>query len=274
MKSLIDKHLKSPKAVIAANVSNMETIIAVFAAATATNSDVILQIAPIQLKVQDVLPTTMVQLIKLIALDFAVDYSIHLDHAESFEECRDAIMAGFDSVMIDASACEYEKNIRVTKEVVDFAKSHGVIVEAELGSFSTKEGESGGDSDRSLFTDPVVVKDFIERTGIDLLAVSIGNTHGFYKGEPKIDLDVLEDINAVSKVPLVLHGSTGIPGSVLRECVKRGIFKVNVFTQLDSSFVNAFADSIKHNEKMMFAQKAGQEAYKNSLIHYMNDIKE
>ncbi len=274
MKKLIVRYKTSLQAVIAANVSNFETISASFAAAAETKSDVILQIAPIQLKVQNISAATMVDLIQLVARNYDVVYSIHLDHAETFEECKEAIEAGFDSVMIDASAKSFADNIELSKQVVEFAKDYDVVVEAELGSFTTKEGEDGAESDSSLYTDPTQVASFIENTGIDLLAVSIGNAHGFYKGEPNINLEVLKNIQAESNIPLVLHGSTGIPGKTIRECIKRGVFKINVFTQLDSSFNEGFIKGVKEKNRMMFAQKSGQDAFQNALVKYMNIIKE
>lgn len=273
MRSFLEKYKTSPFALIAANVSNYETIKASFAAAKEAKTGVILQIAPIQLEVQDISASTMVQLIKLVASEFDIEYSIHLDHAESFEECKDAIKAGFDSVMIDASSHSFENNIRISKEVVEYASKFNVVVEAELGSFSTKEGEESVNGE-SIYTNPDEVSEFINRTGIDLLAVSIGNTHGFYKGEPNINFDVLEEIQEKSSVPLVLHGSTGLSGDILTKCIQRGVFKINVFTQLDESYSQGYIKAYNEMGKMMFAQKRGQDEFQKSLVGYMNTIKE
>lgn len=274
MNTLIKKFRDTGQACIAANVSNLETVTAAFEAALESRCDIILQVAPIQLKVQAISYKTMVELIRLVAKNYSVDYAIHLDHAETLTSCRQAIDAGFNSVMIDASHLSLNENITLSKQVVNYARDKGVIVEAELGSFSTKEGENGAVSNESLYTNPAQVSTFIEATGIDLLAVSIGNAHGFYKGEPKINFEILKQIKKQSVIPLVLHGSTGIPADTIKKCVKLGVFKINVFTQLDASFNQGYINAYNEMGRMMYAQKKGQDAFKEALVHYMNIIKE
>lgn len=163
-----------------------------------------------------------------------VPVALHLDHAEEYGEVLTALEAGFTSVMIDASAKPFEENVYLTKEVVKTASCYGASVEAELGQLLGNEGNVS--SDASALTDPDSAAEFVEKTGIDALAVAIGTAHGFYKSEPHIDIERLEKIAAKVDIPLVLHGGSGTPREAVSQAIKRGISKVNICTE----FIEAF----------------------------------
>jgi ketose-bisphosphate aldolase len=161
---------------------------------------------------------------------------IHLDHANTFEQVKQAVEAGFNSVMIDASALPFEENIRKTREVVAFCRPLGIPVEAELGHVGD-EGMS--DLSNYGFTDPSLAEEYVDRTKIDALAVAIGNAHGVYRRKPEIRYDVLDAVRKAVGVPLVLHGASGIPDEDIRRCTKSGITKINIHTELLLSAVDS-----------------------------------
>lgn len=256
LKELLDEAKIKNKAICAINVSNMESIMAVLEVANRKQEPIIVQVSPIQIKNQKITYKQIVKMIKVFGQDLDVITSIHLDHAVTVEECIFAINAGFNSVMYDGSLGDYAENIKNTKEVVEYAKKYNVSVEAELGKVGGIEGEV--DSDNTLLlTSPDKVIDFIGKTNIDCLAVSIGNAHGFYKANPKLDFERLEEINSVSSVPLVLHGGTGIPTEDIVKSIKLGIKKINYFTEIDSIFVRGFVEAYQNDSKiyMMNAQE-------------------
>jgi ketose-bisphosphate aldolase len=165
-----------------------------------------------------------------------VPVCLHLDHATDFDFIMAAIEAGFTSVMIDASAEEYEKNIAVSGKVVEKARKYNCSVEAELGKVGGKEDNVSVDDRTAAFTVPSDVPRFVEETGIDALAVAFGSAHGFYKSEPKLDFERLGEILKLTDCPLVLHGGTGIPIEDIQRCVSMGLAKVNVGTELKAIF--------------------------------------
>ena len=175
--------------------------------------------------------------------------AINLDHGANFEMVKLAIANGFNSVMIDGSSLPYEENIRVTKEVVEYAHYHGVPVEAELGHVGQGEDYEDKAQLKSLFTDPDQANDFIAKTGIDSLAVAIGTAHGEYKGTPQIDFERLAELRSAIKIPLVLHGGSGTGKENLIGCVKGGINKINLCTDLHKA-ANAYI--IENAGKMQY----------------------
>ena len=162
----------------------------------------------------------------------SVPVAINLDHGASLEVVKWAIAAGFTSVMIDGSKLPYEENIRVVKEVVDYAHLHGVPVEAELGHVGNGQDYNDKCQLKSLFTDPQQANDFIEKTGVDSLAVAIGTAHGDYVGVPQIDFERLKELRKAIQIPLVLHGGSGTGKENLRKCAELGINKINLCTDL------------------------------------------
>ena len=164
---------------------------------------------------------------------------VHLDHATDETLIRDCIHAGFSSVMIDASQDPFEENVRRTREIVSYAHARGCSVEAELGRLGGREENIDvGDRD-AMMTDPEKVPEFVERTGVDALAVAIGTAHGYYRALPKLDFERLEKIASLTDCPLVLHGGTGIPESDLRRAVACGISKINVGTEFKARYTDA-----------------------------------
>ncbi len=191
----------------------------------------------------------------------SVPVALHLDHGQSYEYCLTALRHGFSSVMIDASVKPLKENIAITKRVVDACKHLGISVEAELGHVG--EGSTyGTDTDDSYKTDPEEVKKFVAETGVDALAVSIGNAHGAYKKAPKIDHERLIKLHEITEVPLVLHGGSGISDDDFRLTVKEGICKINIFTEMSQQAianVKALVESGDHKWVLDFNKtiKAG-----------------
>ncbi|MFQ1005787.1 tagatose bisphosphate family class II aldolase [Gilliamella sp. CG22] len=171
-----------------------------------------------------------------------VPLAIHLDHHEEYDDIVEKINSGIRSVMIDGSHFSFEENIALVKRVVDYAHRYDVSVEAELGRLGGVEDDLVVDAKDALYTNPKQAVEFIERTGIDSLAIAIGTAHGLYKSEPKLDFDRLSEIRSMVDIPLVLHGASGVPDKDVRECIQRGICKVNVATELKI----AFSDALKH----------------------------
>ncbi|MCL2162851.1 MAG: class II fructose-bisphosphate aldolase family protein [Oscillospiraceae bacterium] len=161
----------------------------------------------------------------------------HLDHSNSIELCKLAVDAGYHSVMIDASMYSLEENIERVVEVVSYAHNNGVLVEAEIGRILGKSNEGNYQGEDYLVSVADAVK-LAERTGVDSLAVGIGTAHGFYKEEPKINIQRLREVNDAVSIPLVLHGGTGVPPETIRSCIKNGIAKVNVGTLLHATYIN------------------------------------
>jgi tagatose 1,6-diphosphate aldolase GatY/KbaY len=216
-------------AVGAFNVENMEMAQAVIAAAEELQAPVLLQTTPSTLRYAS--PVVFAAMVRAMAERAAVPVAMHLDHGSSAALAREALEGGYTSIMIDGSQKPYEENVELTKEVVAFCHAADVSVEAELGCVGGKEDDLERGTD-DPYTDPTQAADFVSRTGIDSLAVAIGTAHGVYKGEPKLDLERLSAIRAVVDIPLVLHGTSGVPETVVSACIDRGICKVNYATDL------------------------------------------
>ncbi|MDO4275609.1 MAG: class II aldolase [Eubacteriales bacterium] len=172
---------------------------------------------------------------------------LHLDHGKSFEDVKECVDAGFTSIMIDASHLPYEENIKECRRAAEYCHFYGIPVEAELGALRGKEEDIVNESDSK--TDPDMVADFVERTGCDTLAVSIGNVHGLCLN-PQIDIPLLKQIHQVSSVPLVLHGGSGIPKEVIWEAKKYGLIKINYGSDLRKEYIRTFGEAYEtnHNE--------------------------
>jgi fructose-bisphosphate aldolase class II len=168
------------------------------------------------------------QLIRIAAEHHPIPVALHLDHAVHLDQVKAAIDNGFTSVMIDGSRLPFEENVRVTKEAVDIAHPHGVSVEAELGHVGGMDLEAT-ECGESVLTEPDEVTRFVEATGVDALAVSIGTSHGVYQSLPNLSIGTLKQLNAASRVPLVLHGGSGTPEDQIQESVRNGICKLNIY---------------------------------------------
>ena len=224
---------KNHYAIGAFNAENMEMAQAIIAAAEEMHAPVIVQTTPGTLKYAS--PSTFHAMAAAAAAEASVPVAIHLDHGSSFELAMQAFRAGYTSVMIDGSHHVFEENIQITKEVVRACHAANIPVEAELGKVGGKEDDLDGGSGNG-YTDPAEAAEFVERTGIDSLAVAIGTAHGVYHGTPKLDVNRLSEIREAVSVPLVLHGTSGVPDDAVRECVARGICKVNYATDLRIAF--------------------------------------
>lgn len=173
-----------------------------------------------------------------------VPVSLHLDHGKTFDDVKQAVRAGFTSVMIDGAAFSFEENIAFTAAAVDFCKSYGVPVEAELGAILGKEDDHVSEADCK--TEPEKVRTFVEQTGCDMLAISIGNVHGL-DDVPRIDIPLLQRIAEVSPVPLVIHGGSGIDEDILRSFVNYNVVKVNIASDLRKAFITSVGKAYQQN---------------------------
>ena len=217
-------------AVLATNFYNLETLQGVMRAAQATESPVLLQLTRSSIDYMGLKQS--VAMARQAIADYGVNGWIHLDHGGSVELVERCLDAGFDSVMIDASEESFDVNVATTRRVVELAAPYGVNVEAELGYVAKLGQQQGGG-----FTTPEEAKLFVEQTGVDALAVSIGSAHGFYKQAPKLDIERLAQIHAATDVALVLHGSSGIPHDMVQQAISNGIVKVNLATEIKDMFM-------------------------------------
>jgi len=218
-------------AVLATNFYNYETLVGIVIAAAEQKSPVILQLTKSSIAYMGL--HVAVNMARTALRAYQVEGYLHLDHSDSITLAQQCLDAGFDSVMIDASEQPMAQNITVTSAVVRLAEAYHANVEAELG-YVAKLGQS---KETLALTDPEEAAFFAEQTGIDILAVAIGNAHGFYTRQPRIDLERLAMIRAATPVPLVLHGSSGIDAATLQETIKRGICKVNLATEIKNAFM-------------------------------------
>lgn len=224
-------------AIPAFNIHNLETFQVVVDTAAELNSPVILASTPGTISYSG--GDYLVSIGNAAAKRYEIPIALHLDHFESFEEIKKYIEFGFKSVMIDASHHPFEENVKIVKEVVDYAHEYGVSVEAEIGRLGGVEDDLVVDEKDAKYTNPEQAGKFVELTGIDSLAVAIGTAHGLYKGEPKIDFDRLDEIRSMVSIPLVLHGASDIPDTMVKRTIELGICKVNIATDLKIPFSNA-----------------------------------
>lgn len=239
------KELQSkPKALLATNFYNFETLQGVIKAASDCNSPIILQLTRSSIEYMGL--SVAYEMARAAIKLYNVEAWIHLDHGDSYDLAAKCLDIGFDSVMIDASEKSFEENIALTRRVVELAKQYGANVEAELG-YVAKLGQS---ADNHGFTEPEEAKIFVRETGVDVLAVAIGTAHGFYKQEPKLDLERLEKINEIANAALVLHGGSGVPHGALTEAIKRGICKINLATEIKNIFVKTLKDKLANENEI------------------------
>ncbi|MBZ2175512.1 class II fructose-1,6-bisphosphate aldolase [Schnuerera sp. xch1] len=228
---------KNKYAVPAFNIHNLETFQAVLDGAWEMKSPVIIATTPGTIDYAGL--DYLVAIAKTGAKRYNIPLALHLDHCGSIDFLQECIMAGYKSVMIDASLEGYDDNIKITQRVVNFAREYNVSVEAELGRVGGVEDDRKISERDVLLTDPDVALEFVKITGVDSLAIAIGTAHGVYKDEPKLDFERLDIINNLVDVPLVLHGASGVPDESVKKAVKKGICKVNIATELKIPFGNA-----------------------------------
>lgn len=269
-KNLLLDAQKGGYAVGAFNVENMEMVQAVVAAAEELYAPVILQTTPSTIKYADL--EYFYANVKTAAEKASVPVSIHLDHGNSFELAMRALRAGYTSIMIDGSQKSFEENIAVTKAVVDACHPSGIPVEAELGKVGGKEDDLNG-GERNPYTDPQEAKTFVEATGVDSLAVAIGTAHGIYKGIPKLDVERLSEIRKVVSVPLVLHGTSGVPDDAVQDCISRGICKVNYATDLRIAFSRGVNAVLREHPNTIDPKKYNAQGREEVKQYVMSKIK-
>ncbi len=223
-------------AVGAFNCNNMEIVQAIAAAAEAEKAPVIMQAS--QGAIQYAGIEYITAMANVAASMVSVPIALHLDHGTSFEQVMRCIRSGFSSVMIDGSKHALQENIALTRQVIAAAKPVGVSVEAELGKIGGIEDDIHVSDADAFFTDPEEARIFVQETEVDALAISIGTAHGRYKGEPKLDFARLEKIRSLVNVPIVLHGSSGVPDEAIREAIRLGVCKVNIDTNIREAFVD------------------------------------
>ena len=265
-KELLLDAQKNGYAVGAFNVENMEMVQAVVAAAEELKSPVIMQTTPSTIKYAS--PEMFYANVAAAANNASVPVVMHLDHGSSFELAVHAFRAGYTSIMIDGSHSVFEENIAITKSVVDVCHAGNVPVEAELGKVGGKEDDLDGGNGGG-YTVPSEAVEFVEKTGIDSLAVAIGTAHGVYKGTPKLDVERLSEIREVVSIPLVLHGTSGVPDEAVKECIRRGICKVNYATDLRIAFSNGVKEYLAANPDAFDPKKynsAGREEVKQYVM--------
>lgn len=263
-KEMIQKAREGRYAIPAFNAENMEMVQAIVAAAEEEKSPVMIQTT--STTVDYIGRDMMFNMVKAVADRATVPVALHLDHCSKYEDVVAAMEAGYSSVMIDASKLPYEENIKVTQAVVEAAKKFGATVESELGTVGGKEDNVSADV---IYTDPDEAVDFATRTNIDIFAVAIGTAHGFYKGEPKLNFELLAKLREIIEVPLVLHGGSGIPDEMIKKTIELGIAKVNFATELRAAMTKAVREALT-DEKIIDPKKfmgPGRNAVKELCIH-------
>ena len=255
-------------AVGAFNVENMEMMQAAIRAAEQEGAPIILQTTPTTVKYGGT--ALFASMARALAQASPADVSIHLDHGNSFEMAARALKAGYTSVMIDGSKEEFEANVTLSRRVAEMAHAMGIPVEGELGTVGGKEDNHEVKDSEKAYTDPEQAGEFAERTGVDSLAVGIGNAHGFYKGDPKLRFDILEETRKKVSIPIVLHGASGIPDEDVKRATGLGICKVNFATELRDAFSKGVKAYLKENPDTYDPKKygaAGREAVKKLVLH-------
>lgn len=251
---MFKKAMKGKYAIGAFNINNMEFVQGITDAANELKSPVILQASPSAIKYARI--DYLIKMVEAAVETTDIPIALHLDHGLDFETCKRCVDAGFTSVMIDASKHDFEKNVELTKEVVDYAHSNGVVVEAELGTLAGVEDEVDVSDDDAKYTDPNQAYEFVQKTGCDSLAIAIGTSHGAYKfkGDARLRFDILENVKEkLPNTPIVLHGASsvipelvemcntngadilgakGVPDDILKQAGQKGVSKINVDTDL------------------------------------------
>ena len=294
-KEMFKKAYEGGFAIGAFNISDLEQLQGVLKAAKAKNSCVMIQASMSAVKYAG--PHTLVEMVKAASDEIGVDVALHLDHGPNMDAIKTCIDAGFSSVMIDGSHFDFEENVRITKEAVEYAHSKGVVVEAELGVLAGTEDDVT--SDVHKYTQPAEAVEFVERTGVDSLAIAIGTSHGAFKfkGEAKLRFDILEEIQSkLPGFPIVLHGASavdqnavatcnefggniagakGVPVDMLRKASSMAVCKINMDTDLRLAMTAAIRKFLAENPKEFDPRKyigAGRDAIQAVVESKIDDV--
>ncbi len=259
---LINKAYQEGFAIPSFNINNLEFAKYILEEAQRLNSPVFIAVSPNAAKFMGGYETVRMLIEGLMTdLEITIPVILHLDHAKKYEDCLLAYKAGFDSIMFDGSSLSIKENIHLTRIIKTRFKK--ILVEAEIGHIGTKDDQS------AYLTTPTEAKNFIKKTKVDLLAPAVGSVHGLYHGEPNIDFNLLKIINT-NKVPLVIHGGTGLSDNVLKTALKNGVVKVNFNTELQIAWHDAIKDYMKKNSKQVDPRKiigATETAIKTLVAH-------
>lgn len=296
-KDMFAKSMKEHFAIGAFNVNNMEIIQGIIDAAAAENSPVILQASSSAIKYARI--EYLKKMVEAALEEYDIPVALHLDHGPDFETCKMCIDHGFSSVMIDGSKYDFEENVKLTKQVVDYAHSKGVVVEAELGKLAGIEDDVNVASSEAMYTDPEQAKEFVDRTGCDSLAIAIGTSHGAYKfkGEAKLRFDILKQVKErIPHTPIVLHGAStvipelvemcnqyggnipgakGVPDEMLHEASLSGVSKINVDTDLRLAMTAAIRKVFSEDPSVFDPRKymlPARELIQKIVQHKIRDV--
>ena len=297
-KEMFEKSMKEGYAIGAFNVNNMEIIQGIVDAAAEQKSPVILQASSSAIKYAKI--NYLMKMVEAAVEEHPeIPIAIHLDHGPDFETCKMCVDNGFTSVMFDGSKYDFEENIRLTKEVVDYAHAHGVVVEAELGKLAGIEDDVNVSASDAMYTDPEQAEEFVRRTGVDSLAIAIGTSHGAYKfkGEAKLRFDILKQIKErIPNTPIVLHGAStvipelvnmcneyggnipgakGVPDEILHEASVSGVSKINVDTDLRLAMTAGIRKVFVEDPSAFDPRKyltLARELVKQTVAHKMKDV--
>ena len=297
-KEMFEKSMKEGYAIGAFNVNNMEIIQGIVDAAAEQKSPVILQASSSAIKYAKI--NYLMKMVEAAVEEHPeIPMAIHLDHGPDFETCKMCVDNGFTSVMFDGSKYDFEENIRLTKEVVDYAHAHGVVVEAELGKLAGIEDDVNVSEADAMYTDPEQAEEFVRRTGVDSLAIAIGTSHGAYKfkGEAKLRFDILQQIKErIPNTPIVLHGAStvipelvnicneyggnipgakGVPDEILHEASISGVSKINVDTDLRLAMTAGIRKVFVEDPSAFDPRKyltPARELVKQTVSHKMKDV--
>ena len=284
-------------AIGAFNVNNMEIVQGIVDAAKEEQSPLILQVSAGARKYAKHI--YLVKLVEAALEDTGLPIALHLDHGDDFEICKSCIDGGFTSVMIDGSKHDFETNVALTKKVVEYAHAHGVVVEGELGRLAGVEDDVNVSEKDALFTDPDQAAEFVERTGVDSLAIAIGTSHGAYKfkGEPYLDFERLEKVGTLLPgFPIVLHGAStvlpefvekcnkyggnipgaqGVPEEMLRKAASMSVCKINIDTDLRLAMTASIREFFVENPSEFDPRKylgSARDAIKGMVQHKIKDV--
>ena len=296
-KNMFEKSIAEKFAVGAFNINNMEFVQGIMDAAAEENSPVILQTSSSAIKYARI--PYLRKMIEAGLEEHDIPVALHLDHGPNFETCKLCVDNGYTSVMFDGSKYDFEKNIELTKQVVDYAHEHGVVVEAELGKLAGVEDDVNVAENDAMYTDPEQALEFVQRTGCDSLAIAIGTSHGAYKfkGEAKLRFDILEKVkDLMPNVPIVLHGAStvipeyvemcnkyggnmpgakGVPDEMLHKASMRGVSKINVDTDLRLAMTAAIRKVFVETPEQFDPRKylgPGRDFIKETVKHKIKDV--
>ena len=296
-KEMFEKSMREHFAIGAFNINNMEFIQAITDAAEEAKSPVILQVSSSAIKYARI--PYLKKMVEAAVESTTIPIALHLDHGPDFETCKMCVDNGFTSVMIDALKYDYEENVRLTKQVVDYAHAHGVVVEAELGTLAGVEDDVSVENDDARYTDPDQAYDFVQRTGVDSLAIAIGTSHGAYKfkGDARLRFDILAKVKEkLPDTPIVLHGASsvipelvemcnqnganipgakGCPDEMLHEASVKGVSKINVDTDLRLAMTAQIRRVFNESPEVFDPRKymgTGRDEIKATVLHKMRNV--